>query len=44
MRCAWSGRGFVLSATTGGTETKYWAQGDASAASVVASRSQSVAA
>ena len=44
MRWAWSGRGFVLSATTGGTETKYSAHGDALAASDVASRSQSVAA
>ncbi len=44
MRAASPGRCLVLSATTGGTETKYWAHGDAFAASVVARRIQSVAA
>ena len=42
IRCAWSGRNRVLSATTGGTEMEYCAHGDAFAASVVARRSQSV--
>ena len=42
IRCAWSGRNLVLSATTGGTEMEYCAHGDAFAASVVARRSQSV--
>jgi hypothetical protein len=44
IRHAWSGRGLVLSETSGGIETEYWAHGDACAASFVASRSQSVAA
>ena len=44
IRQAWSERGCVLSATSGGTETKYSAQADGFAARSVVSRSQSVGA